>query len=110
APRAEYHQYDVTVPATNAVPTRRSSDLSVSFTDVAPTVAADHGAVSAAENAAATNSGTYGDYDDAVSVSGAGVTDHGDGTWSWSSGGADVCTYVVTRTRIPSAGSTASTT
>ena len=46
-------------------------------------------AVSAPENALATNSGTYADYDDAVSVSGPGVIDNHDGTWSWSTKGQE---------------------
>jgi hypothetical protein len=40
--------------------------------------------VTGTEGTTVTNSGSYADFDDAVSVAGDGVTDIGDGTWSWS--------------------------
>ena len=42
--------------------------LLVSVIDVPPTLTAANSAVSAVENAAATNSGSFGDYDDAVTI------------------------------------------
>src|SRR5207237_1636503 len=81
----------------------------VSFTDVPPTVTADHAAVSAAENAAAANSGTFGDYDDAVTLSASTgtLTQNADGTWSWSGTGDDDHPYQVTVTATNADGTTA---
>src|SRR5207244_251214 len=60
--------YSVTITATNADGTTATTSFAVSFTDVAPTVSAASTSVSAAENMAATNSGSFSDYDDAVRV------------------------------------------
>src|SRR5207302_4315433 len=101
---------DCTATPTNADGTSSTTTFHVSFTDVAPTVAAASPAVSAPENALATNSGTYADYDDAVSVSGTGVIDNHNGTWSWSGGGDEAHPYDVTVTATNADGSTSSTT
>src|SRR5207253_8869271 len=86
-----FHPYSVSTTAPS-VPTRRSSDLfGVSFTDVAPTVTADHASVSAAENAPAANTGAFADFDDAVTITASSgtVTQSGSqsGTWSWTGSG-----------------------
>src|SRR5262245_5718022 len=60
--------YQVTVFATNSVGATATTSFSVGFTDVAPSVAADQGVVVAPENTTATNTGTFSDYDDAVTV------------------------------------------
>src|SRR5207249_8836314 len=65
----EDHPYTVTITATNADGSLSTTAFDVSFSDVAPMVGADSPAVSAAENAAASNSGTWADYDDAVTLS-----------------------------------------
>src|SRR5260221_4072156 len=71
-----------------------------SFTDVAPVVSADNSAVSAPENAPATNSGTYSGYDDAFTpvTSSGDLTDNGYSTWSWSGMGDEDASYSVTIT------------
>src|SRR5207253_8739060 len=55
----EDHPYSVTITATNADNSVTTTSFGVSFTDVAPTVTADHATVSAAENAAAANTGAF---------------------------------------------------
>src|SRR5262249_4725875 len=65
----ESSPYTVTITATNADGSTASTAFAVSFTDVAPTVSAEQAAVSAAENQSATNTGTFGDYDNAVILS-----------------------------------------
>ena len=91
----EDHPYDVMVTATNAHGSQNVTVFHVSFTDVPPTIAAISGSVSAAENATAHNSGTCGDYDDVVSVSGPGVVDNHNGTWTWSGTGDEDHPYDV---------------
>ena len=61
--------YSVTITATNADNSTATTSFNVSFTDVAPTVSANSAAVSALENAAATNTGAWSDYDDSVTLS-----------------------------------------
>ena len=65
----EDHPYSVTITATNADNSTATTSFNVSFTDVAPTVSANSAAVSALENAAATNTGAWSDYDDSVTLS-----------------------------------------
>src|SRR5205823_1987467 len=94
--------YDVTITATNADGSTASTIFHVSFTDVAPAVAADHTSVSAAENASASNGGTFSDFDDAVTISASSgslsqVGSHS-GTWSWSETGDETSPYTVTIT------------
>src|SRR5204863_117898 len=62
----ENSPYTVTITATNADLSTNTTTFAVTFTDLAPVVSADSGAVSAPENAAASNSGSWSDYDDAV--------------------------------------------
>src|SRR5205823_903651 len=89
------------VTATNSDGSVSSVQFGVSFTDVAPSVAANSPAVGAAENATAHNSGTFSDYDDAVTI----TVDHGavtqnnlTGIWSWSGAGDEDHPYTVTVT------------
>src|SRR6185369_17109089 len=78
----------VAVTVTDSTNLSAVASFSVDVLDIAPTVAADNSAVSAAEDGAATNSGTFSDYDDAVTitVSSGTITQSGtqSGTWSWS--------------------------
>src|ERR1043165_115162 len=59
----EDRPYSVIVPATNADGSTATTTFAMSFTDVAPTVSANSASVSAPEIMAATNSGSFGDYD-----------------------------------------------
>src|SRR5206468_2305659 len=85
-----------------------TTSFGVSFTDVAPTVSAASSAVSAPENLPATNSGAFGDYDDAVTITASSgtVTQSGrqSGTWSWSGTGDEDSPYSVTITATNSDG------
>jgi hypothetical protein len=106
------HPYDVTITATNADGSRAATTFHVSFTDVPPTVTAAGASVSAAENAAATNTGTFADHDDAVAITASQGTvsqDNTAGTWSWSQAGLDEGTYHVTVTATNADGSASST-
>ena len=62
--------YSVAITAVNAdhTPAPAAATFDVSFSDVAPTVSADQTAVTAPENTAASNSGSFSDYDDAVTL------------------------------------------
>src|SRR5436305_1438557 len=64
----ERRPYSVTITATNADGTTSTTSFAVSFSDVAPCVAAERGSVSVALNPAATNTGTFSDFDDAVTI------------------------------------------
>src|SRR5204862_467196 len=106
--------YDVTVTATNADGSVATTTFHVSFTDVAPSVAADHPSVSAAENAAASNTGTISDFDDALTISASSGSISQSGSQSGAlpiSGSGDESTpYDVTVTATNADGSTATTT
>jgi hypothetical protein len=107
----EDEPYTVTITATNADGSTTSTSFDVSFTDVPPTVAVDFGAVSAAENVSATNTGTWSDYDDAVMLSASTGTlaQNDDGTWSWSGTGDEDAPYSVTITATNADGSISTT-
>src|SRR5439155_6222902 len=81
--------YTVVITASNADGKTATTSFAVSFTDVAPTVSANSASVRAPENASATNSGTWSDYDDAVALSASRgtVTQNSGGTSSWSGTG-----------------------
>src|SRR5204862_496394 len=77
----------VTITATNADNTVATTIFTLTSTDVAPTVTETSTAVSTAENVTATNSGSFGDYDDAVTLSASqGTVTHNTPfrSWSWS--------------------------
>src|SRR5260370_1109177 len=80
--------HTITITATNADNTVSTTTFTLHVTDVAPTVSADQSTVTFAENAAASNSGTFADFDDGVTISvsgGGSVTqDNTAHTWSWS--------------------------
>src|SRR5207249_2644015 len=101
--------YTVTITATNADHTTSTTTFDVSFTDVAPTVTGTS-SVSGVEGTTVSNSGSYADFDDPVSVSGTGVVDNGNGTWSWSGTAPDEDSagYDVTVTATNDDGSTGS--
>src|SRR5207249_4680658 len=105
--------YTVTITATNADGSTATTSFGVSFTDVAPSVAADNAAVSAAEALPASNTGTFADFDDAVTItaSAGSVSQVGtqSGTWSWSGTGDEDTPYTVTITATNADGSTATT-
>jgi hypothetical protein len=109
----ENSPYTVIITAKNADGSTATTSFTVSFTDVAPTVAADHASVNAPGNAVATNSGTFADFDDAVTISASHgtVTQSGSqsGTWSWSSPGNELSPYTVTIKATNADGSTATT-
>jgi hypothetical protein len=102
----------VTITATNADGSTTTANFGVGFTDVAPTVAADQPSVSAPVNTSATDTGTFSDYDDAVTISASTgtVTQVGtsSGTWSWS-GTATAAPFTVTVTATNADGATAPT-
>src|SRR5207248_8303935 len=102
----------VTVTVTDSTSLAGTASFLVTIVDAAPTVAAASSAVSAAENAAATNSGTWSDYDDAVtlSTSTGTLTQNADGTWIWSGTGDEDSPYPVTISATNADGSTATTT
>ena len=107
----ESSPYNVTITATNADGLTATASFGVSFTDAAPTVAANQVWVSAPENTVAVNTGTFGDFDDAVTLSASAgtVTQNNNGTWSWSGTGDESSSYNVTITATNSHGSTATT-
>ena len=93
----------MTITATNADQSVSSTSFSVQGSDVAPTVAANQSSVTQPEYTAVSNSGTFADVDDAVTIS----TDVGtvsqvggqSGSWSWSGTAPDESSpYTVTIT------------
>src|SRR5205085_7745796 len=93
--------------------TTSTTSFAVSFSDVAPSVAADSGSVSVPENTAATNTGTFSDFDDAVTITAStgSVSQVGShsGTWSWSGSGDESSPYSVTITATNADGTTSTT-
>jgi hypothetical protein len=106
--------YSVTITATNADGGTATTSFNVSFTDVPPTVTAAYPSVSAPENLAATNTGSFADYDDPVTITASSGTvsqiGSQNGSWSWSGSGDEIAPYNVTITATNSDGSTATTT
>jgi len=77
----------------------------VTKTDVAPSVASNNANVTFAENQTATNTGTWSDYDDGVTLSASigTVTENSNGTWSWSQSpnlGDSAYTVTITATNV----------
>jgi hypothetical protein len=105
--------YSVTVSASFSDGNFALTTFNVNFADVAPSVAADQPSVSAPENAPATDTGTFSDFDDAVTItaSSGDVTQTGSlsGTWAWSGTGDEGHPYTVTVTATNADGSTAAT-
>jgi hypothetical protein len=105
--------HTVTITATNADGTTGSTNFTFTVTDLAPTVSAVSGVVVAPENVAATNSGSFSDYDAAVTISASTgtVTQSGSqsGTWSWSGTGDELSPYTVTITATNADGSQSTT-
>ena len=101
--------YDVTILAANAGGSQASAVFHVEVTDAPPMVTVDQAAVSAWEGTTATNSGTWSDFDDPVTLSASrgSVTQHSDGTWSWSLAGDEIDSGSVTILATNSAESTA---
>src|SRR5205807_1800200 len=95
--------YAVTITATNADGTTANATFGVSFTDVAPTVVSlARRSITTPEDVPASNSGTFADHDDGLTITASQgtLTDNGDGTWSWAQAGdeADNGTVAVTAT------------
>src|SRR5207302_503341 len=94
--------YTVTITATNADGKAASTNLTIAVTDVAPSVAVTSAPVSIAETGTAVASGTFADYDDAVTITASQGTisqaGNQSGTWSWSQSGLDEGTYTITIT------------
>ena len=102
----------VTVTATNADGSSVSTSFTVAFTDVAPTVVSlASSAVTTPENVPATNSGTFADYDDSMTITASrpGLVDNGDGTWTFSQLGDETDNGTVTVTATNADGSSVST-
>src|SRR5206468_1246592 len=77
------------IKATNADGSSSTTSFSVTSTDVAPSAATDAPTVSSPEFTAVSNTGTFSDVDDAVTISvqsgGGSVTQNNtNGTWGWS--------------------------
>src|SRR5439155_16100822 len=83
------------------------------FTDVPPTVAANSSNVTSNEGQAASNTGNFADYDDAVSLSvnDGTISKSGtiSGTWSWSNNYGDDGTHTIIVTATNADGHTATT-
>ncbi|HTU23523.1 MAG TPA: Ig-like domain-containing protein [Gemmataceae bacterium] len=79
---------------------RTSNTVTFTITDAVPTVSADKASVTAPETQAATNTGTWSDYDDSVTLSAdhGTVTQNANGTWSWSGTDDESSPYTVTIT------------
>src|SRR5206468_471272 len=104
--------YNVTVTARNADGNSASTSFAVSFTDVPPTVTSlAHSADSGRENLAASNSGAFSDYDDALTITAdrGALVDNGDGSWTWSGTGDEDHPYSVTVTATNADGGSVST-
>ena len=101
----------VTITATNADNTIATTTFTLTFTDVAPVVASNNASVTFPENATATNTGTWSDYDDAVNLSASygTVTKNANGTWGWSATGDESNNGTVTITATNADGTTAAT-
>src|SRR5438105_4823711 len=102
----------VTVTATNADGKIGRASFTVAFTDVAPTVVSlASSAVTTAENVPATNSGSFADYDDSMTITASrpGLVDNGDGTWTFTQTGDESDNGTVTVTATNADGSSVST-
>src|SRR5204863_155519 len=97
----ESSPYTVTIKIGRADGSIATTSFTVNATEVAPTVAADSASVTFPELTAASNTGTFSDVDDAVTIS----TDVGSvsqvgtqsGTWSWTGTAPDESSpYTVT--------------
>src|SRR6185369_7939036 len=88
-----------------------TTSFTLSFTDVAPVVSSDQASVTVAENAQATNTGHWSDYDDGVTLSASygTVVKHNDGSWSWSATGDEADSQTVTITATNDDGSVSTT-
>src|SRR5438105_4190027 len=102
----------VTVTATNADGKIGRASFTVAFTDVAPTVVSlANSAVTTAENVPATNSGSFADYDDSMTIAASrpGLVDNGDGSWTFTQTGDESDNGTVTVTATNADGSSVST-
>src|SRR5207253_1753862 len=78
--------YTLVIKATNADGTSATTSFTVSFTDVAPGIGADHPSVTVNEGQTASNTGTFADYDDSVTsitASVGSVTQSGSQSGTW---------------------------
>ena len=109
----EHATYAVTVDVADAGGSTLTGigKMTVSVADVAPVVAVDQASVTVPENATATNTGTWSDYDDTVSLSASygTVVKNINGTWSWSANGDESNSQTVTMTATNGDGATAVT-
>jgi hypothetical protein len=102
----------ITVTATDGSNTATTS-FSVAFTDVGPAfVSQAQNAITTTQGVAATNSGVFSDFDDALTImaSQGTLTDHHDGTWDWSQNGTPADSGTVTVTATSADGPSVSTT
>jgi hypothetical protein len=108
----ESSPYTVTITATATDGSKATTSFGVSFTDVAPSVAADHTSVTVPETQSATNTGTFADHDEAVTITASTGTvsqDNSSGTWSWSGSAGDDSSETVTITATNADGATSTT-
>jgi hypothetical protein len=103
--------HTVTILATNADGSRATSSFNVIFTDVAPTLAPTNTSVTVNEGQTATNSGSFSDYDDAVTITASQgtvtQTAGRSGNWSWSQAGLEAGNYTINITAVNADGSKA---
>ena len=96
--------YPVTITATNADGSIATTTFTVKVTDAAPTVSADHLSITVPDTQTPTNTGTFADFDDAVTITASqGTVSQNNvtatsGTWSWSQAGLADGTYPITIT------------
>src|SRR5205823_2134982 len=106
--------YSVLITATNVDGSTATTTFDVSFTDVPPVVAADHPSVTFDEGQTATNTGTFADYDDAVTITASEgfVTQSAiqSGGWTWSQPYEDNGSHTITITATNADGSAANST
>jgi VCBS repeat-containing protein len=104
--------HTVTITARNALGTIGRTSFKFTATEVPPTLTQAFATVTVNENATASNSGTWSDYDGSVTLraSQGTVVKNSNGTWSWSQTADDTAGGNVTITATNSGGGTASVT
>src|SRR5439155_1721613 len=93
--RSEEAGYTVKVTALNEDGLTATDTFDVTFNGVAPTVLSAAADANADENAPASTSGSFTDYDSTMTITAdhTGLVDNGDGTWTWSGTAHDDAAY-----------------
>jgi hypothetical protein len=104
--------HTVTITARNALGTIGRTSFAFTATELTPTLTQATASVTVNENATASNSGTWSDYDGSVTLKASQgvVVKNSNGTWSWSQTADDTASGTVTITATNSGGGTASVT